>query len=67
VIASRERLFPKLRSALAVSIAGYGSLAPYAGQLDRRLGPPGLGVMAGPLGALATGLEAWAKTANELR
>lgn len=58
VMTSRERLFPKLRAALAVSIAGYGSLAPYAGQLDRRLGPPGLGAMAGPFGALATGLEA---------
>lgn len=58
VMASRERLFPKLRAALAASIAAYGSLALYAEQLERRLGPPGLGTMAGPLGALATGLGA---------
>ncbi|MCM8732356.1 ROK family protein [Hephaestia sp. GCM10023244] len=58
VIASRERLFPKLRSALVASIGAYGSLALYADQLDRRLGPPGLAAMAGPLGALAMGLQA---------
>jgi len=58
VIASRPGLFPKLRAALAASIAAYGSLAPYAEQLDTRLGPPGLGTMAGPLGALAVGLNA---------
>lgn len=58
VMTSRVELFPKLRAALAASIAGYGSLAAYAEQLDYRLGPPGLGPMAGPLGALATGLEA---------
>ncbi len=58
VIASRERLFPKLRATLAASIAAYGSLAPYVEQLDYRLGPPGLGTMAGPLGGLAVGLEA---------
>ena len=57
VMASREQLFPKLRAALAASIAAYGSLAPYAAQLDDRLGPPGLGTMAGPLGALAVGLD----------
>jgi Transcriptional regulator/sugar kinase len=56
VLTSREGLFPKLRAALAASIAAYGSLALYAEQLDSRLGPPGLGAMAGPLGALAVGL-----------
>jgi fructokinase len=60
VIASREHLFPKLRIALAKSIAGYGSLAGYTERLDHCLGPPGLGAMAGPLGALALGLEALA-------
>jgi fructokinase len=58
VIASREHLFPRLRARLAESLGGYGSLAGYAGELDARLGPPGLGAMAGPLGALAVGLEA---------
>lgn len=58
VMASRAELFPKLRAALAASIAGYGSLAAYAEQLGHRLAPPKLGPMTGPLGALATGLEA---------
>lgn len=56
VIAARDHLFPRLRAALAHSIGGYGSLAAYAAELDRRLGPPGLGTMAGPLGAIAVGL-----------
>lgn len=58
VIAEREHLFDRLRDRLATSIGGYGSLAPYAAELDDRLGPPGLGTMAGPLGAIAMGLEA---------
>jgi fructokinase len=58
VIAAREHLFPRLRVRLAESLGDYGSLAGYAGELDERLGPPGLGAMAGPLGALAVGLNA---------
>lgn len=58
VIAEREHLFERLRAALAASIGGYGSLEAYAGELDRRLGPPGLGNLAGPMGAIAMGLEA---------
>ncbi|MBO9624347.1 MAG: ROK family protein [Sphingomonas sp.] len=58
VIAEREHLFARLRARLAQSIGGYGSLGPYAAELDRRLGPPGLGTQAGPLGAIAMGLEA---------
>lgn len=58
VMASRERLFPKLRAALAASIGGYGSLVAYTKRFDHGLGPPGLAAMAGPLGALATGVEA---------
>ncbi|WP_213982017.1 ROK family protein [Sphingomonas sp. dw_22] len=58
VIAAREHLFPRLRARLAESLGGYGSLAAYAADLDRRLGPPGLGSLAGPLGAIAMGLEA---------
>ncbi|MET0310084.1 MAG: ROK family protein [Sphingomonas sp.] len=57
VIATRPHLFPRLRARLAESLGGYGSLRAYVEQLDRRLGPPGLGAMAGPLGAIALGLE----------
>ena len=58
VIETRPYLFPRLRARLAESIGGYGSLEAYAAELDTRLGPPGLGAMAGPLGAVAVGLEA---------
>lgn len=64
VMASRERLFPKLRAALAASIADYGSFASYSKQLDCRLGPPALGMMAGPLGALAVGFGALDKASG---
>ena len=57
-MSARSHLFPRLRAALSQSIAGYGSLASYAADLDRRLGPPGLGDMAGPCGAIAVGLDA---------
>jgi fructokinase len=58
VVETRPYLFDRLRTRLADSIGGYGSLTGYAAELDRRLGPPGLGAMAGPLGAIAMGLEA---------
>lgn len=58
VIATREHLFPRLRARLAESLGGYGSLAGYTETLEARLGAPGLGTMAGPLGALATGMRA---------
>ncbi|MES2443031.1 MAG: ROK family protein [Pseudomonadota bacterium] len=58
VISARAHLFPRLRARLAESLGGYGSLAGFAGELERRLGPPGLAAMAGPLGAVAMGLEA---------
>ncbi|MBY8826399.1 ROK family protein [Sphingomonas colocasiae] len=60
VMAARERLFPRLRAKLAASIGGYGSLSSYAQELERRLGPPGLGTLAGPMGAIAMGLDALA-------
>lgn len=58
VIASRENLLPRIRARLAESIGGYGALAAYAEELDSRLGAPGLGAEAGPMGAIAVGLDA---------
>ena len=58
VVEARPYLFPRLRARLGTSIGGYGSLAGWAAELEARLGPPGLGAMAGPLGAIAVGLEA---------
>lgn len=60
VIAPREYLFSLLRDKLAASIAGYGTLSAYVDRLNERLGPPGLGTLAGPMGAIAMGLEALA-------
>ncbi len=56
VIATRDSLFPQLRARLAESLGGYGAFDTYARELDVRLGPPGLGTMTGPLGAIAVGL-----------
>lgn len=58
VMENRPGLFDRLRVRLGESIGGYGSFAAYVAELDRRLGPPGLGAMAGPLGAIAMGLAA---------
>ena len=58
VVADRPWLFPRLRGAVAESLGGYGLFGRYAGELEARLGPPGLGAEAGPLGAIAVGLAA---------
>ena len=56
VMSAREQLFVPLRVRLTASIGGYGSFAGL--DMDRLVGPPGLGAMAGPMGAVAMGLEA---------
>ncbi|MGN7997407.1 ROK family protein [Sphingomonas sp. 22176] len=58
VMTRRPQLFDAVRAKVAASINGYGALAGYCAELDTRVGPPGLGDMAGPLGAIAMGLEA---------
>ena len=47
-----------LRARLVESLGGYGALAEWAEEIEARLGTPGLGTMAGPLGAIAVGLGA---------
>jgi len=56
VMTAHARLFVPLRVRLAESIGGYGSFATL--DMDALVGPPGLGAMAGPMGAVAMGLEA---------
>jgi len=56
VMTAHARLFAPLRQRLTASIGGYGSFAGL--DMDRLVGPPGLGAMAGPMGAVAMGLEA---------
>lgn len=58
VMTKRPQLFGAVREKVAAMINGYGALAGYCAELDTRVGPPGLGDMAGPLGAIAMGLEA---------
>ncbi len=64
VVQDRPFLFPMLRKRLSESLGGYGSLSAWAAGLDRRLIPPGLGDMAGPLGAIAVGQNALSDTAG---
>lgn len=58
VMTGRPGLFAPVRAALAASLDGYGMFVAYAAELEERVGPPGLGDLAGPLGAIAMGLEA---------
>ncbi len=54
----RPDLLPMVRCALADSLADYGMFGAYAAELETRIGPPGLGDRAGPMGAIAVGLSA---------
>ena len=58
VVSARDTLFPRIRTRLVKSLGGYGALAEWAEAIDMRVGAPGLGTMAGPLGAIAVGLGA---------
>ena len=53
VIQGRPSLLEGVREELLASLNGYIALEALTGQIDRYLCPPGLGELAGPLGALA--------------
>jgi fructokinase len=53
VIQSRPELFPLVRRRLLESLNGYHRSPELRFDIDRFVGPPGLGSLAGPLGALA--------------
>ena len=55
VVHARPELLVRLRRQLALSLNGYLELGALAGDIDRYVAPPGLGALAGPLGALALG------------
>lgn len=55
VMMARSELFPQIRTRLVQSLAGYGFYDTWVHTINDRIGPPGLGVMAGPLGAIAIG------------
>ncbi len=59
----RPQLLPMVRRMLVESLAGYGVAPAIVGQIDLYVGAPGLGDRAGPLGAIALGIDALAKDA----
>lgn len=65
VMESRPELLDQIRGELVDSLNAYFDLQSLVGRLDGYLVPPGLGALAGPLGALALAADA-APTAEEL-
>jgi fructokinase len=53
VIGSRPFLFPRIRRAVLASLNDYLQIPEVLNDIDRFIAPPGLGTLAGPLGALA--------------
>ncbi|QTC90072.1 ROK family protein [Brevundimonas goettingensis] len=58
VFGNNDHLFARLRSALIESLAGYATAGRIAAMIDDYVVPPGLGGMAGPLGAIVLGRNA---------
>lgn len=58
VMGSGEHLFVRVREELRRSLNGYLRVDEVGQNLDRYVGPPGLGSLAGPLGALALAARA---------
>ncbi|HEX8471457.1 MAG TPA: ROK family protein [Brevundimonas sp.] len=58
IFGGNDHLFPRLRSALVESLAGYATGDRIAAMIDDFVTPPGLGGMAGPLGAIVLGRKA---------
>jgi fructokinase len=58
VVSERAHLFPRIRDYLRVSLNDYVDIERAAGGLEGYIAPPGLGTLAGPLGALAVAADA---------
>ncbi|RVT89818.1 ROK family protein [Sphingomonas crocodyli] len=58
VFGGQPSLLPRLRSALVDSLAGYGAAPAIAAGIEDFLQAPALGHQAGPMGAIALGLDA---------
>jgi fructokinase len=57
VMSSRPELLVLIRQALLTSLNGYIALETLAGPIEDYIVPPGLGLQAGPLGALALAID----------
>ena len=53
VMSAQPHLFPRIRRAVLGSLSGYLHIPQVLNDIDRFIAPPGLGTLAGPLGALA--------------
>jgi fructokinase len=53
VMSAQQHLFPRIRRAVLESLNGYLHIPHVLSDMDRFIAPPGLGTLAGPLGALA--------------
>ena len=53
VMSAQPHLFPRIRRAVLESLNGYLHIPQVLNDIDRFIAPPGLGPLAGPLGALA--------------
>jgi fructokinase len=53
VMGAQPHLFPRIRRAVLESLNGYLHIPQVLNDIDRFIAPPGLGTLAGPLGALA--------------
>jgi fructokinase len=60
VVQARPQLLGHVRRLLTQSLNGYLDLDELTGGVDRYIVSPGLGALAGPLGALALAAEAYA-------
>ncbi len=58
VMSAQSHLFERIRQELRRSLAGYVEVPEVDAELDKYVVPPGLGTMAGPLGALALAADA---------
>jgi fructokinase len=64
VACAQVHLFPRMREQLRASLNGYLDIDHVAGGLERFVALPGLGDLAGPLGALAVAADAYASEAG---
>ena len=64
VVASQPHLFPRIRRLLARSLNDYLDVEELGVAIDDLVAPPGLGALAGPLGALAVAADAYTGAPN---
>jgi fructokinase len=64
VVSAQPHLFPRIRRSVLASLNGYLNIPELLNDVERFIGPPGLGTLAGPLGALAVAADTRAALAS---